>query len=109
LHDNAVRNWREYRLPELPCLSVDGFCRDIKTVYEFFACYFHGHTCLHYRDIATMGGDTFAKRYELTMARFEQITNDGYQVKMKWECEFDMEIWPLHLELNNQPLVSRVL
>jgi len=29
------RNGREYRLPELPDLSVDGFCPETKTVYEF--------------------------------------------------------------------------
>jgi hypothetical protein len=56
------RNAREYRLPELPRLSVNGFCRETKTVYEFFDCYFQGHTCLQYRDIPTMGGDTLAER-----------------------------------------------
>jgi hypothetical protein len=66
------RNWRE-----LPRLSVDGFCLETKTVYEFFGCYFHGHTCLQNKDIATMGGDTLAQRYEQTMARLEQITNAG--------------------------------
>jgi G:T-mismatch repair DNA endonuclease (very short patch repair protein) len=90
------RNGRVSRLPELPRLSVDGFCRETKTVYEIFGCYFHGHTCLHYRDIATMGGDTFAKRYEQTMARLDQITNAGYQVEVQWECEFDKDILLLH-------------
>jgi hypothetical protein len=52
------RNGRAYRLPELPLLIVDGFCRETKTVYELFGCYFHGHTCLQYRDISTMVGDT---------------------------------------------------
>jgi len=30
------RNGREYRLPDLPNLSVDGFCAENRTVYEFF-------------------------------------------------------------------------
>ena len=29
-------NGREDRLPELPCLSLDGFCAETRTVYEFF-------------------------------------------------------------------------
>jgi hypothetical protein len=33
------RNGREYRLPELPHLSVDGFCPETKKVYEFYGCY----------------------------------------------------------------------
>jgi len=36
-----------------------------------------------------MGGDTLAERYERTMARIEQITQVGYQLKIQWECEFD--------------------
>ena len=31
-----ARNGREYRPPELPRLSVDGFCAETRTVYEFF-------------------------------------------------------------------------
>jgi G:T-mismatch repair DNA endonuclease (very short patch repair protein) len=90
------RNGREYRLPELPRLSVDGFCRETKTVYEFCGCNFHGHTCLRYRDIPTMGGDTLAQRYDQTMARLGQIKNAGYQVEVQWECEFDKKSLPLH-------------
>jgi hypothetical protein len=33
------RNGREYRLPELPHVSVDGFCPETKEVYEFLGCY----------------------------------------------------------------------
>ena len=57
------RNGREYRLPELPCLSVDGFCEETKTVYEFCGCYWHhGHACLLFRDVATAAGDTLVER-----------------------------------------------
>jgi G:T-mismatch repair DNA endonuclease (very short patch repair protein) len=98
------RNGREYRLPELPRLSVDGFCRETKTVYEFFGCYFHGHTFLQYRDNPTMGGDTLTQRYELKMARLEQITNAGYQVDVQWECKYDKDILPMHPEMKNHPL-----
>jgi len=36
-----ARNWREYRLPELPHYSVDGYCVETRTVFEFMGCFFH--------------------------------------------------------------------
>jgi hypothetical protein len=38
-----ARNGREYRLPELPRFSVDGYCPETNTAYEFFGCFHHGH------------------------------------------------------------------
>jgi hypothetical protein len=67
LHMENARNIREFRLPELPRYSVDGYYAETKTVREFLRCYFHGHTCLHFRDLKIMGGETLAERYEHTM------------------------------------------
>jgi len=39
------RKGHEYRLPELPRLSVDGYCPETKTLYEFFGCFWHRHKC----------------------------------------------------------------
>jgi len=47
-------NGREYKLPELPRFSVDCYCPETRTIYEFFGCYFHGHTCQAFRDVSTM-------------------------------------------------------
>jgi len=63
------RNGREYRLPEIPHFSVDGFCQETRTVNEFLGCYYHGHTCQPYRDVTTNKGDNLAERYESTMMR----------------------------------------
>ena len=82
------RNGREYRLPELPHFSVDGYCPETRTVYEFFGCFYHSHTCQPFHDVTTLRGDTPAERYEQTMSRLEQITRAGYLVKVQWECEF---------------------
>jgi len=57
-----ARNGREYRPPELPHYSVDGYCPDTKIMYEFLGCFYHGHTCQPFRDVRTMGGDTIAER-----------------------------------------------
>jgi hypothetical protein len=44
-HIMHARNGREYRLPELPHFSVDGYCAETRTVYDFLGFFYHGHTC----------------------------------------------------------------
>ena len=68
------RNGREYKLPALPRLCVDGFCKETNTVYEFWGFYWQGHTCLPHRDITKGAGDTLVQLFQRTMARLEQIT-----------------------------------
>jgi G:T-mismatch repair DNA endonuclease (very short patch repair protein) len=84
-----ARNGREYKLPELPHFSVDGYCAETNTIYEYFGCHWHGHHCQRFCDIPTTNGDTLAARYEHSMSRLEQLTRAVYQVKVQWECEFD--------------------
>jgi hypothetical protein len=55
-------NGREYRLADGPNLSVDAFYAETRTVYEFLGCFWHGHTCLHFRDVSTVFGETLAER-----------------------------------------------
>jgi len=97
------RNGREYRPPELARLSVDGYCPETNTVYEFFGCFWHEHTCQPFRDVTSLSGDTMAERYERTMSRVEQITRAGYQVKVQWECEFEDKP-----ELLTHPLIRQI-
>jgi len=84
-----ARNGCEFRLPELPRFSLDGYCPETRIVYEFFGCHYHGHTGQPFRDFITMNGDTLPERHERTMSRLEHITRSGYTVKHQWECEFD--------------------
>jgi hypothetical protein len=58
-----ARNGREVRLAELPFYSVDGYCHETRTVYEFLGCHWHGHTCRPFRDLSTPSDDTLAERY----------------------------------------------
>ena len=83
-----ARNGREFRLPELPRYSVDGYCAKNKTVHEFLGCFYHGCKCKPLCDQKTLEDDTLAERYKRTMSRIEQITAAGYTVKVIWECEF---------------------
>jgi len=73
----------EYRLPELPRFSVDDYCPETRTGYEFFGCYYHGHTWQPFRDITTLTGDMVAERYEQTMSPLEHVTRAGYLVKLQ--------------------------
>jgi len=66
-----ARNGREFRLPELPRHSDDGYCAETRTVYEFLGCFWHGCKCLPMRDHKTLDEDKLAERYEKTMARIE--------------------------------------
>ena len=87
------RNGLEVTLPALNRLSVDGYCRETNTVYEFCGSYWHGHTCLPYRDVMTGAVDTLAQRYERTISQLEQIRQADYQVEVQWECDFDRVYW----------------
>ena len=53
-----ARNVREFRLPELPRYSVDGYCAETKTVYEFSGCFYHGCKCKPLPDHKTLDEDT---------------------------------------------------
>ena len=45
-------------------MNVDAFYKETNTVYEFCCRYWHGHTCLLYRDVTTGTGDTLVQSYE---------------------------------------------
>jgi len=109
-----ARNGREYKLPELSHYSVDGYCAETRTVYEFLGYYYHGCTCQAFRDVKTLAGDTLAERYEQTLSRIEQIKRAGYTVKIQWECKFDeaniVEQKPellVHPIVKHAPLITR--
>ncbi|GFG33651.1 hypothetical protein Cfor_01531 [Coptotermes formosanus] len=102
------RNGREYRLPELPHLKVDGYCEETRTVYEFNGCYWHGcPRCQTLRDVPTIHEDTLAERYERSMNRVGVIAQAGYKVEMQWECDFDRDILKKHPELQTLPIVEQ--
>jgi len=96
-------------LQKLPHYSVDGYCAETQTIYEFLGCYYHGCKCQPLRDVKTLAnGETLAERYKQTMARIEQLKSAGYTVKVQWECEFeradDLRTHPIvrHVPLNTR-------
>jgi G:T-mismatch repair DNA endonuclease (very short patch repair protein) len=78
-------NDRQYRLADGTNLSADGYCAETRTVYEFLGCFWHFHTCLHFRDVSTVFGETLADRYEQTMDRLQKTRRAVYQVVVQWE------------------------
>jgi hypothetical protein len=58
-----TRNGREFRLPELPQYSVDGYCAETRTLFDFYGFYYHGCPCKNFRDVKMQGGDTLAQQY----------------------------------------------
>jgi G:T-mismatch repair DNA endonuclease (very short patch repair protein) len=109
-----ARNGREYRPPELSQYSVDGYCAETRTVYEFLGCYYHECTCQPFRDVKTLSGETLAERHEHTLSRLEAIRQEEYHVKFVWECNFDeagiLEQKPellTHSIVRHAPLITR--
>ena len=87
--DYALQQRPLVQTAELPSFRVNVYWPQTKTIFEFFGCFGHGHTCQPFRDAATLIGDTLVERYERTMSRLEQITRAGYQFMVRWECEFE--------------------
>jgi len=67
----------------MPRFSVDVYCPETRTVYEFFCGYYHVHTCQPFRDVTMLRSVTLTERYVRTIWRLEQITRAGYLVKVQ--------------------------
>ena len=74
---------------------VDGYHPPTNTVYEFMGCNFHG--CLnchpHRRTIKRYchPDRTVEEVYEATLKKVEALKASGYQVIVKWECDYQKE------------------
>jgi len=109
-HIQHARDGREYITPEFPHYSVDSYCAETRTIYEFLGCYYHGCKCQPFRDVKTLAsGETVVERYEQTLALIVLLTRAGYTVKVQWECEFegvaeDLRAHPIvrHVPLNTR-------
>ena len=69
--------------------SVDGYCKETNTVYEFQGCRFHGH-CMY--DDPKKISETYDRKFRLE--------NLGYSVEMIYSCEWEK------LGINSQSQVS---
>lgn len=85
-------NTGEYRIPEHPKYTVDGYDATSRTVYEFQGCYWHGcRTC--YTINRTEGhprldGRSFADVYHCTQDKLRFLRAHNYTVHEMWECQW---------------------
>ena len=59
--------------------SVDGYCEETNTVYEFHGCTFHGHECKDYNE----------KKWQATLDREEDLRAKGFNVVSITSCEWE--------------------
>lgn len=84
----------EFVIPELG-ISVDGYCSESNTVYEFHGDLFHGNPsifsptehCHPFDELITAD-----ELYQKTMLREQEIRDAGYQLITMWEADFKMNI-----------------
>ena len=71
----------EKRIGKYP---VDGFDPETQIIYQFHGCYWHGHTCMSYKN--PVNAAVAQKRTEETTA---YLRDRGYKVVEMWECAWD--------------------
>lgn len=73
-------------------VKVDGYCAEIKQIFEFHGCYYHGcPSCFKFGRDESMHdnpNETLNTRYEATVAKTERLLGMGYAVEEMWECQF---------------------
>ena len=71
-------------------LSVDGFCSESSTVFEFHGCYWHGHSCPM---TATAGNEEEQRRKRTeTAEKDDYIRSLGYKLVVMRECEWQAAV-----------------
>lgn len=80
----------EYIIPTTK-YSVDGYCKETNTVYEFHGNYWHGNPRLFdCMDTNERTNTTFGSLYDKTIARENHIKSLGYNIVTIWEDEYDV-------------------
>ena len=74
-----IHNGKELRLSRHG-VRVDGYCASTQTVYGFFGCYWHGHSCL-----PDIGSDLQQEMLTQTRLCFQYTLELGYDLEVMWE------------------------
>ena len=85
-----VGNAGEYRVPGTT-LTMDGYCQETNTVYEFHGYFWHGcPKCYPLQDEAHLRlcDRTMEDVYNKTQQKMRQLHTEGYNVKEMWECKW---------------------
>ena len=72
---------------------VDGYDPAKKTIYEFMGCLWHGCPKCYLPDTVNPVNETrMEELLEGTIRKIESFKKLGFQVEVKWECEFKQEL-----------------
>ena len=81
-------NSNEYRIPTSR-YSVDGYCEETNTVYEFHGDYYHGNPKIYSSDVFnTKMKKTMGELYKKTQDKKEFIISLGYNYVEMWENDW---------------------
>ncbi len=81
----------EYRIPGTQ-YSVDGYCLETNTVYEFHGDFFHGNPNKYAQDfLNTKLNKTMGNLYHDTIERENKIKSLGYNLAVMWESDFNKQ------------------
>ncbi|XP_031342995.1 uncharacterized protein LOC116170631, partial [Photinus pyralis] len=91
-------------------LPVDGYCPQTNQVFEMMGCFYHGCVKCFKNDrdkpIHSNSYETMDLRYENTLSKINHLNQLGYEVIVKWECEFKQDTNPnINKYVSEHPLV----
>lgn len=77
----SIRTMKGYKWP------VDGFCKDTKTVYEFYGDYYHGNP-KKFCQTDLYHGVPYLKKWEKDELKRKTLEDLGYKVVIMWESDW---------------------
>ena len=111
IHIQHVRNGGEKRVGKY---SLDGYCEEYHTAYEFQGCFWHGKSCkiisknekkcLYFflytgcpkcytrETVNSVNGKTMQQLFEDTLEKVCHLKDQGFQVVEMWECDLLKEM-----------------
>ncbi|XP_055924592.1 uncharacterized protein LOC129956687 [Argiope bruennichi] len=70
-------------------VSVDGFCEETNTIYQFHGCFYHGcPECFEGGTLNSLSGVSMRTLFERTNESTARLRNQGYRVIEEWEHVF---------------------
>jgi len=72
-------------------LPVDGYCKQLKTVFQFHGCLFHGHKCVKTKGVVfnPINGKSMTSLHQDTKIKESYIRALGYRLEVIYECQWE--------------------
>lgn len=84
-----VQNGGEYKIPNTQ-FSVDGYCIENNTIYEFHGDFWHGNPSKYESHVINpFKNQTMGDLYQKTIDRENKIRSLGYNLVIMWERDFN--------------------